>query len=66
MFFSLRNEAIRLITKTGYKIILYLLINYFIDKYFGLDGWSWNDFLTIGLLVLEYIIIKYRKYMYIK
>jgi hypothetical protein len=66
IFFSLRSEVIRLVTEIGYKIILYLLINYFIDKYFELDGWSWNDFLTSVLLFLEYIIRKYRKYMYIK
>jgi amino acid permease len=56
MFFSLRSEAIRLITKTGYKIILYLLINYFIDKYFGLDSWSWNDYLTVVLIGIEAVV----------
>ena len=53
MFFSLRSEAIKLITKTGYKIILYLLINFYIDKYFGLDSWSWNDFITLILIGIE-------------
>jgi hypothetical protein len=29
MFFALRKEVIMLISKTGYKIVLYLFINYF-------------------------------------
>ena len=66
MFFSLRNEAKKIITNTGYKIVLYLLINYFIDKYLKLSGWSWNDFLTIGLVLLELAIINYSNKIFKK
>ncbi len=55
IFFSLQMEVKKLITITGYRIILYLLINYFIDKYLGLIGWSWNDFITIALVIIESI-----------
>ena len=58
MFISLRKEAKKLITNTGYKIVLYLLINYFIDKYFGLKEWSFNDLLTVAFILLELIIKK--------
>lgn len=61
MFFSLRKEAKNLITNTGYRIVLYLLINYFIDRYFGLKDWSWNDFTTVAFILLELIYKKYKK-----
>ena len=35
---------------------MYLLINYFIDKYFGLDSWSWNDYLTVVLIGIEAVV----------
>jgi hypothetical protein len=61
IFFSLRNEAKKLITKSGYTIVLYLLINYFFDRYLGLEGWSWNDFFTIVLIIFEILIHKIKK-----
>jgi len=61
MFFSLRNEAKKLITNTGYRIVLYLLINYFIDSYFGLKDWSWNDFITVIIVIIELIYNKHKK-----
>lgn len=61
MFFSLKNEVIKLVSNTVYKIVFYLLINYFIDTYFGLNGWSWNDFLTVIFIVLELIYKKMKR-----
>ena len=53
IFWALRKEVIKKIGKTGYKIVISLLINYFIDQYFELKGWSWNDFLTVILIGVE-------------
>ena len=61
MFFALQNEAKKLITNVGYTIVLYLLINYFFDRYLGLDGWSWNDFFSIVLIIFEILIHKIKK-----
>lgn len=56
--FSLRNEVKKLITNFNYKAVFYLLLNYFIDQYFGLQGWSWNDFITVMIIIIEY---KFKK-----
>ena len=61
ILFALRKEVIKLVSIYGYRIMLYSLINYFIDSYFGEKGWSWNDFLTIALILLEVLILKFRK-----
>ena len=61
MFFALQNEAKKLITNVGYKIVLYLLINCFFDIYLKLKGWSWNDFFTIVLIIFEILIHKIKK-----
>ena len=61
IFWSLKKEVIEKIGEIIYKIIIYLLLNYFIDQYFGLKGWSWNDFLTVTLIILELIIKKIYK-----
>ena len=63
MFFALRNETKKLITNTGYQIVLYLLINCFFDMYLKLKGWSWNDFLTVVFILLELI---YKKRIFVK
>lgn len=55
MFFSLRIEAKKLLTNTGYKIVMYLLINFFIDEYLGYKTWSWNDYLTVIGIGIEAI-----------
>ena len=60
MFFSLRAEAKKLLTNTGYKIVLYLLMNFFIDEYMGYESWSWNDFVTVGFIVVELILNKFK------
>lgn len=64
MFFSLRNEVLRLLTPLGYRVVIYLLINYFIDEYLGLKSWSWNDFVTITILIIEFIIKYYANNTY--
>jgi hypothetical protein len=53
--FALRIEVKRLIGNSGYKIIFYGLLNYFFDQYYGLKGWSWNDYFTIIMIGLEAI-----------
>ena len=61
VFIVLRKEVIKLVSIYGYKIILYTLINYYIDNYFGLKGWSLNDFLTIVLIIFELPIHKIKE-----
>ena len=51
---ALRDSVKKLIKPLGYKVLVYLLINHFIDKYFGIKSWSWNDALTVVAIVLEY------------
>ena len=58
IFWALRKEVIKKIGKTGYKIVISLLVNYFIDQYFELKGWSWNDFLTVAFILIELVIQK--------
>jgi hypothetical protein len=62
IFWALRKEVIEKIGETGYKIVVSLLVNYFIDQYFELKGWSWNDLITVGVIVVE-LIFKNKKYM---
>jgi hypothetical protein len=50
---SLRKEAINLFTIYGYRIMMYGLINFYIDTYCEIDSWSWNDFLTVILIGIE-------------
>lgn len=61
VIFALRKEVAKLITKAGFKIILYILINYFIDEFLNNQSWSWNDFLTIFCIIAELIYSKYEK-----
>jgi hypothetical protein len=58
MIFSLRLEVKKYIGSMWYKIIVYILINNFIDRYFGITGWSWNDYITIVAVIIEYLIHK--------
>jgi hypothetical protein len=62
IFWALHKEVIEKIGKTGYKIVVSLLVNYFIDQYFELKGWSWNDLITVGFIVVE-LIFKNKKHM---
>lgn len=61
IIFSLRSQVKELITEFGYKMAIYLLLNYFIDQYFYLKGWSWNDFFTVIIIGLEYTYCKLKK-----
>lgn len=63
IFFLLRIEAKKLLTNTGYKIVMYLLINFFIDEYMGYNTWSWNDKITLIVIAVETVIatLKNRK-----
>ena len=59
--FALRVEAVKLIGPLFYRIVVYILINNFIDRYFGIIGWSWNDYITIFVVVLDFVLQKYFK-----
>ena len=37
------------------EIAVALLINHFIDRYFGINGWSWNDSITIIFIIFKAI-----------
>jgi len=56
IFISLKDGVKKFIGKLFYRIIVYLLINNFIDKYFGYTTWSWNDCLTVFITIIEYYI----------
>lgn len=56
IFVALRNEVIRLIGLHWFKLIAYILINHFIDSALGFEGYTWNDFITIMLVLLEFIL----------
>jgi len=58
VIFALRTEVKNLIGGMWYRIIVYILINNFIDRYFGITDWSINDYLTIIIVILEYLIHK--------
>ncbi len=60
LFVALREAARNIVGELGYKTIAYLLINHFFDTAIGLEGWSWNDFLTILVIVIEFILNKHE------
>ena len=62
IFWSLRKEVIKKLGNISYKIIIYLLLNYFIDQYFDYADWTWNDYLTIIFIIIETLIVTYKKY----
>ena len=47
VIFALRTEVKNLIGGMWYRIIVYILINNFIDRYFGITDWSINDYLDV-------------------
>lgn len=53
---SLKKEVIRLFSIYGYRIMMYGLINFYIDTYCGIQGWSWNDYLTAIMIGIEALI----------
>lgn len=58
---ALRKEAIRLFSIYGYRIMMYGLINFYIDTYCGVQEWSWNDYLTAILIGIEALIATLKK-----
>jgi len=38
-----------------------LLINHYIDSYYGLKGWSWNDTITVVFVGIKTLISIYKK-----
>ena len=50
---TLRDQVKKLITIEGYKIVTLILLNNFIDRILGIVDWSINDFLTIGLVLMQ-------------
>lgn len=63
---ALRTQVKDLIGSIFYRIVVYILINNFIDRIFGILGWSWNDYITIVAVLLEYLIHKKLKNDYFK
>lgn len=53
---SLRTEVKKLIGNTWYKIAIYTIINNFIDRYFDIIVWSWNDYLTVIGVLFELLV----------
>lgn len=51
-----KARSTRFDSKSGFKIISYTLVNYIVDQYYGLKGWSWNDYTTISVIVGETLI----------
>lgn len=64
LVFALRREIQALISLSGYKVVLYTLLNYFFDQYYGLKGWSWNDYLTIIVIGAESLFLFFVKMRY--
>ena len=61
MLYALRIEVKKLIGSMLYRVVVYVLINNFIDRFFGIEGWSWNDYITIMVVVLDFVLQKYIK-----
>lgn len=57
IIFALRNVSVtRLITAIGFRVIFYLLINNFYDRFYGITDWSTNDTITVLLIGVESIL----------
>ena len=61
LIYTLRIEVKKLIGSMLYRVVVYVLINNFIDRFFGIEGWSWNDYITIMVVVLDFVLQKYIK-----
>jgi hypothetical protein len=57
---ALRDGVKLIIGNTLYVVLKNILINNFVDRYFGYTDWSWNDFLTIAITLIE-LIFKNKK-----
>lgn len=62
LLIALRDKVKKLISSYGYRIIIYLLVNHFADRYFDIKSWSWNDTLTVAAIAFEYIFEKLKVY----
>lgn len=60
LLIALRKELVNLIGKTWFRIALYIIGNNFIDRSFGITTWSWNDYLTVSTILIEYLIYKIK------
>lgn len=58
---ALQKEVKRLITIVGYRVITYLLINHFIDKYLGYTDWSYNDAVTLATIELDLMLAFFKE-----
>ena len=58
LIIALRSEFKNLIGELLFNIVKWIIINNFIDRYFGLETWSWNDIFTVYAILLEYYIYK--------
>lgn len=57
IIFALRNVSVtKLITAIGFRVIFYLLINNFYDRFYGITDWSTNDTITVLLIGVEAIL----------
>jgi hypothetical protein len=64
LIFACRESIIEKIDLFLYKILLYILLNHFFDRYFELNTWSFNDALTLVAILFEYIIYKIKRNEY--
>lgn len=60
LVFSLRKEIILIVGVFLYKVIFYLILNCLIDRYIGIEGWSWNDKTTLILIGIEALILTFK------
>lgn len=58
---ALRDGIKKLISIVGYRVIVYLLINHFIDKYLGYDDWSYNDAITLATIELDVMLAFFKE-----
>jgi hypothetical protein len=49
----LRKELRRFVGDILHRIMVYLLVNHFIDRYLGYNTWSWNDAITLIAIGVE-------------
>jgi hypothetical protein len=56
IFVSLRDYIKKLISSYLYRITVYIIVNNFADRCFGIKDWSWNDTLTVVAIVVEYVV----------
>jgi hypothetical protein len=60
LFISVREKIKKLIGTIGYRIIVYLLMNHFVDRYFGYTTWSWNDAITLSTIEIDTLVTYFK------